>query len=46
MPELYAETYAALGERMEEQLDLQRIDPTYSLYFERGTDQQIDGWNH
>jgi phytoene desaturase len=34
MPELYAETYAALGERMEEQLDLQRIDPTYHLYFQ------------
>ena len=28
MPELYAETYAALGERMEDCLDLHRIDPT------------------
>jgi phytoene dehydrogenase-like protein len=28
LPELYAETYAALGERMEDQLDLRRIDPT------------------
>ncbi len=34
MPELYAETYAALGERMEDHLDLRRIDPTYHLYFQ------------
>jgi phytoene desaturase len=34
MPGLYAETYAALGERMEDQLDLQRVDPTYQLYFQ------------
>ena len=33
MPELYAETYAALGERMEDCLDLHRIDPTYHLFF-------------
>jgi phytoene desaturase len=34
LPELYAETYTALGECMEDQLDLQRIDPTYHLYFQ------------
>src|SRR5512135_1135067 len=34
MPELYAETYAALGERMEDFLDLRRIDPTYHLFFQ------------
>jgi phytoene desaturase len=34
MPELYAETYAALGENMTDQLDLQRIDPTYHLFFQ------------
>ena len=34
MPELYAETYAALGERMEDCLDLHRIDPTYHLFFQ------------
>jgi phytoene desaturase len=33
MPEVYAETFAALGERMEDHLDLHRIDPTYHLYF-------------
>lgn len=37
MPEVFAETYAALGERMEEQLDLRRIDPTYCVHFDDGT---------
>lgn len=34
MPELYAETYAAIGERMEDLLDLRRIDPTHHLSFQ------------
>jgi len=34
IPELYAETFSALGERMEDQLDLRRIDPTYHLNFQ------------
>ncbi len=34
MPELYAETFSALGERMEDRLDLRRIDPTYALCFQ------------
>jgi phytoene desaturase len=33
MPDLYAKTFAALGERMEDHLDLRRVDPTYHLYF-------------
>jgi phytoene desaturase len=33
MPELYAQTFTALGECMEDHLDLRRIDPTYHLYF-------------
>src|SRR3990172_2871962 len=37
MPEVFAETYAALGERMDDHLDLRRIDPTYRLRFEDGT---------
>jgi phytoene desaturase len=37
MPEVFAETYAALGERMEDHLELCRIDPTYRLRFEDGT---------
>jgi phytoene desaturase len=36
MPEVFAETYAALGERMEDHLDLRRIDPTYQIYFDDG----------
>jgi phytoene desaturase len=36
MPEVFAETYAALGTRMEEQLDLRRIDPTYCVRFDDG----------
>jgi phytoene desaturase len=33
MPEVYAGTFADLGERMQDHLDLRRIDPTYHLYF-------------
>ena len=41
MPELYAETYSALGECMEEHLDLRRIDPTYHLYFQNNSQLQL-----
>jgi phytoene desaturase len=37
MPEVFAETYAALGERMEDHLDLRRVDPTYCVHFDDGT---------
>lgn len=37
MPEVFAETYAALGERMEDHLDLIRLDPTYRVHFQDGT---------
>ncbi len=37
MPEIYAETFADLGERMEDHLDLQRVDPTYRVHFDDGT---------
>jgi phytoene desaturase len=33
MPDLYAQTFAALGECMQDHLDLRRIDPTYHLIF-------------
>jgi phytoene desaturase len=36
MPEMHAETYAALGERMEDHLDLRRIEPSYRLHFDDG----------
>jgi len=36
MPEVFAATYAALGERMDDHLDLRRIDPTYRIRFDDG----------
>ena len=36
MPETFAETYEALGERMEDHLELRRVDPTYRLRFDDG----------
>ena len=41
MPELYAETFTALGERMEDHLDLRRVDPTYHLYFQDDSSFQL-----
>ncbi len=38
MPEVFAETYTALGARMEDHLDLRRIDPTYAVRFGDGTE--------
>jgi phytoene desaturase len=38
MPEVFAETYTALGARMEDQLDLRRIDPTYRVRFDDGVE--------
>ncbi len=37
MPEVYRETYTALGERMEEHLELVSIDPIYRIHFHDGT---------
>ncbi len=36
MPEVWEETFAALGERMSDHLELKRIDPTYKVYFDDG----------
>lgn len=36
MPEVWEETYAALGEDLHAHLDLRRIDPTYTVHFEDG----------
>ena len=38
MPEVFAQTYADLGESMEEHLDLRRIDPTYRVRFDDDTE--------
>lgn len=43
MPQVFAETYAALGERMEDHLDLIRIDPTYRIHFEGGAQLDLTG---
>ncbi len=37
MPAAYAATYADLGARMEDHLDLQRVDPNYRIHFHDGT---------
>jgi phytoene desaturase len=36
MPDVWEETYAALGEKLTDHLDLRRIDPTYTVHFEDG----------
>lgn len=46
MPEVFAETYAALGERMEEHLDLRRVDPTYRIRFDDGLELALTGDLH
>jgi phytoene desaturase len=38
MPDVFAETYAALGQNMEDHLSLQRVDPTYQIRFSDGLD--------
>src|SRR5688572_25701923 len=37
MPEVFAETFAALGERMDDHLNLRRVDPVYRLHFHDGS---------
>ncbi len=37
MPQVFAQTFADLGERMERHLDLRRVDPTYHVHFDDGT---------
>jgi len=41
MPDVFAETYNAIGERMEDHLDLLRLDPTYRVHFHDGTNFNI-----
>lgn len=36
MPEIWQETFAALGEKMSDHLELRRIDPTYKVHFDDG----------
>jgi phytoene dehydrogenase-like protein len=37
MPEIVAHAFAGLGERMEDHLDLRRIEPTYHIHFGNGS---------
>jgi len=37
MPELYAQAFAGLGERMEDHLELTRVDPNYHIHFDDGS---------
>lgn len=37
MPEFYTRTFTELGERIEDHLDLIRVDPTYHIHFHDGT---------
>jgi phytoene desaturase len=37
MPEIYTRTFTDLGERIEDYLDLRRVDPTYHIHFKDGT---------
>ena len=46
MPQVFAETYAALGERMTDHLDLVRIDPTYRVHFDDGPRLDLTGDLH
>ena len=37
MPDLYAQAFASLDERMEDHLDLRRLDPVYHVHFDDGS---------
>ena len=41
MPEVFEETYGAMGERMEDHLELLRVDPTYRVHFNNETSIDI-----
>src|SRR5690242_5817747 len=41
MPEIWEETFAALGEKMSDHLQLKRIDPTYKVHFDDGLQLEL-----
>ena len=41
MPEVWEETFASLGEKMSDHLDLKRIDPTYKVHFDDGLQLEL-----
>jgi phytoene desaturase len=46
MPQVFRETFSALGERMEDHLDLTRLDPTYRVHFHDGTSLDLTADRH
>ncbi len=45
-PRVFAQTFADLGERIEDHLDLQRVDPSYTLYFGDGSSLRLSSDLH
>src|SRR5512138_827291 len=41
MPEIWEETFVALGESLSDNLDLKRIDPTYKVHFDNGLQLEL-----
>jgi phytoene desaturase len=41
MPEVWEETFASLGEKLSDHLDLRRIDPTYKIHFKDGLQLEL-----
>jgi len=41
MPEVWEETFASLGEKMSDHLELRRIDPTYKVHFDDGLQLEL-----
>jgi len=41
MPEVWEETFEALGENLSDHLDLRRIDPTYKVHFDDGLQLEL-----
>jgi phytoene desaturase len=46
MPEVFEETYQALGVRMEDYLELERVDPTYTIRFDDDLELTLTGDLH
>ncbi len=43
MPDVFEQTYAALGERMEDHLEVLRLDPTYRVHFHDRSTLELSG---
>ncbi len=45
-PRIFAQMFADLGERIEDHLDLRRVDPSYTLYFDDGSSLRLSSDLH